>query len=49
MYSMNVVKDLQEMLTYRKTVEHIQMINIIYVIYVVKDLVKVVTYRDTLI
>jgi hypothetical protein len=43
-----VVKDLVRHLTYRHTLEHIQVIHLIDVMYVVKDLVRMVAYRDTL-
>jgi hypothetical protein len=47
---MYVVKDLVKILTYRYTLEHIlvkNLINVMYM-YVVKNLVRIVTYRDTL-
>jgi hypothetical protein len=34
--------------TYRDTLEHIQVINLLNVIYVVKCLVRIITYRHTL-
>jgi hypothetical protein len=45
---MYVVKDLVKILTYRYTLEHILVKNLINVIYVVKNVVRIVTYRDTL-
>jgi hypothetical protein len=36
------------MVTYRNTLEHILVINLINVIYVAKCLVRMVTYRNTL-
>ena len=42
---MYVVKDLVKILTYRYTLEHILVINLINVMYVVKDLVRMVTYN----
>jgi hypothetical protein len=39
MYMVYAVKDLVRMVAYRDTLEHIQVINLINVMYVVKDLV----------
>ena len=41
-----VVKDLVRMVTYRSTLEHILVINIINVMYVVMCLVRILTYRS---
>jgi hypothetical protein len=43
-----VAKDLVRHLTYRHTLEHIQVIHLIDVMYVVKDLVRLLAYRHTL-
>jgi hypothetical protein len=43
-----VVKDLVRMVTYRDTLEHILLINLINVIYVVKNLFRMLVYRNTL-
>jgi hypothetical protein len=43
-----VIKGFIEIHIYKHTLEHIQVINLINVIYVVKDIVIVVTYRHTL-
>jgi hypothetical protein len=43
-----VVKDLFTMVAFKRTLEHIQVINLINVIYVVKDLVRMVAYKHTL-
>jgi nucleosome binding factor SPN SPT16 subunit len=45
---MYVVKDLDRMLTYRHTLEHILVINLINVMYVVKNLDIMLPYRNTL-
>jgi hypothetical protein len=43
-----VVKDLVIMVTYRDTLEHILVINLVNLIYVVKDLVTIIAYRHIL-
>jgi hypothetical protein len=45
---MYVVKGLIRILTYRSTLEYIQVINHINVMYVVKDLIRIFTNRNTL-
>jgi len=43
-----VVECLVRILTYKNTLKHILVINLINVMYVVKDLVRMVAYRTTI-